>query len=178
MKKLRVQTSKKEDDYQTPNEALDYLIPFINKDWIIWECACGKGNILNYLKEKGFDIIGTDKETNFLTNEIHCDVIITNPPYSLKDEFIDRCYRLNKPFALLMPLTSLEGQKRGALYRQFGLQLIIPDKRINFEHAKGINSGAWFQTAWFCWGFKLQNDLMFISSKTMKNAYNTLIAPK
>jgi len=175
MKKLKVQTTKKEDDYQTPNDALDYLIPFIRRDWIIWECACGKGNIVKYLKDKGFQVVGTDKETNFLLNEIKCDVIITNPPYSLKDEFIDRCYRLNKPFALLMPLSSLEGKKRGALYEQYGLQLIIPNKRINFEHAERNNSGSWFQTAWFCWGFGLPKDLMFVSSRIMKNAYNTLI---
>lgn len=178
MKSLWVQKVGSPDEFQTPNEALDYLIPFIKKDWNIWECACGKGNIVKYLREKGFNIIGTDKETNFLTKQVCCDVIITNPPYSLKDEFLERCYRLQKPFALLMPLSALEGKKRGSLYEQFGLQMIIPNKRINFETPNGKGSGTWFQTAWFCWGFELPKDLMFMSSRTMKNAYNTLIVPK
>jgi len=46
------------------------------------------------------------------------DCIITNPPYSIKDRFLTRCYELKKPFALLMPLTALEGKYRQQLYPQ------------------------------------------------------------
>jgi len=96
----------------------------------------------------------------FSDNSIDC--IITNPPYSLKEEFLQRCYELGKPFALLMPLTALEGKKRGKLYRKYGINLIIPNKRFNFETPSGKGSGAWFQTAWFCWKIKLPNQLNFV----------------
>lgn len=46
---------------------------------------------------------------------------------------------------------------RLALYRKFGLQLIILDKRINFMKHKKSN---WFNTSWFCWKL-LKNDLNF-----------------
>lgn len=81
---------------------------------------------------------------------------------SLKDKFLARCYELKKPFALLMPLTALEGKKRGELYRKYGIQLIIPNKRINFETPSGDGSGAWFQASWFTWGLNLPKDLMFV----------------
>ena len=135
------------------------------KKWLIFECAWGKGNLFRFLKEEGFKVIGSDKEFDFLKNNRECDCIVTNPPYSKKDAFIERCYQLNKPFALLMPLTALEGKKRGALYKRYGIQMIIPNKRINFETPSGKGSGAWFQTAWFCYKLNLPKDLMFVELK-------------
>jgi hypothetical protein len=73
-----------------------------------------------------------------------------------------RAYNLNVPFAFLMPLTALEGKKRGELYRKFGIQLIIPNKRVNFITPSGKGSGAWFQVAWFCWKLNLPNQLNFV----------------
>lgn len=60
-----------------------------------------------------------------------------------------------------MPLTALEGKRRGALYKKHGIQLIIPNKRFNFETPSGKGSGSWFATAWFCGNMNLPKDLMF-----------------
>jgi hypothetical protein len=153
------------DDFQTPAIAVKLLIPFLKKEWTIWECAQGKGNIVRYLKENGFKVIGTDILTgfDFLTQEpnFNFDCIVTNPPYSLKDEFLARAYSFNKPFAFLMPITALEGKRRQELYKKYGLQLIIPNKRINFETPSGKGSGSWFASAWFTYKFNLPKDIMF-----------------
>ena len=154
------------DDFQTPTKALDPLIPFLNKNWVIWECAEGKGNLTKHLQEKGFKTIGTDilHGIDFLTYTPYSqfDCIITNPPYSKKYEFLKRSYEFEKPFALLMPITALEGQKRQALYKKYGLQLIVLDKRINFETPSGKGSGAWFPIAWFTFKLNLPKDVIFI----------------
>lgn len=164
-KKLKVQASGSPDDYQTPSIALRPLLPYLKKNWIIWECAEGKGNLTRELIEREFKVIGTDilKGQDFLTYEPDkYDCIITNPPYSLKERFLERCYNLGKPFALLMPLTALESEKRQRGYRKHGIQLIIPNKRINFETPSGEGSSSWFLTAWFTWGLNLPKDLMFV----------------
>jgi len=156
------------DDFQTPKEAIDILIPYLKKEWKIWECASGKGNIVKALQEKGFDVYGSDIIHNsvcdFLTwrpcQKVDC--IITNPPYSLKEKFLERCYELKKPFALLMPLTALESEKRQKLYRKYGVQLIIPNKRFNFEIPSGNGGGSWFATAWFCGNMNLPSQINFI----------------
>lgn len=49
---------------------------------------------------------------------------------------------------LLLPLTALEGKERNKLYKRYGLELIILNKRINFIKAK---KNIWFNTSWFCW---------------------------
>lgn len=39
------------------------------------------------------------------------DYIISNPPFSCKDEVLKRLYELNHPYAMLLPLPTLQGQK-------------------------------------------------------------------
>jgi len=169
-KKLKIQSNGRSDNFQTPKEALNILLPYLDKNWQIWECAWGQGNLYRFLKEEGFNVLGTDKNgeyghrLDFLidTMSFPFDCIITNPPYSLKTEFLQRCYEIDKPFALLMPLTALEGKKRGKLYFKYGIELVIPNKRINFETPSGKGSGSWFQVAWFCWKLNLPKQLNFV----------------
>lgn len=149
------------DEIYTPEIALLPLLKYLPKGLKIWECTdFGESNITKVLKDHGYEVISTHKTNfDFLTDKpsFDFDIIITNPPYSLKDDFIEKCYSYNKPFALLLPITALEGLRRGALYRKFGLQLIILDKRINFMKDKKSN---WFNTSWFCWKL-LKHDLNF-----------------
>lgn len=141
------------DDFQTPPVALKPLLPYLKKNWRIWECACGKGYLVNGLANFGFDVIGSDilSGHDFISDEPNlCDCIITNPPFKYKQQFLERCYELGKPFALLLPLTTLETEKRQKLMQKFGIEIILFDKRINFETPNKVEkSSAWFATAWF-----------------------------
>ena len=147
------------DELYTPNEAIYPLLKHIpNKRLTIWECTdFGESNISKLLKEKGFNVISTHiKDFNFLTNtpNFYFDMIITNPPYSLKDEFIKKCYEYDKPFALLLPLTALEGIVRGKMFREKGIDLLVLDKRINFMKSK---KNCWFNTSWFTYKIQEKN---------------------
>jgi len=156
------------DDFQTPEFALDILVPYLRKEWIIWECASGKGNLVRGLIKRGFKVIGTDIIHGFdffKWTPKKFDCIVTNPPYSMKDRFLERAYELGKPFALLLPITALEGERRQRLFRKYGIQLIIPNKRINFETPSGKGSGSWFLSVWFTWGLDLPKELNFVKVK-------------
>jgi len=163
------------DDFQTPKEALEPLLAYLKKEWVIWECACGKGNLVNGLKELGYSVHGTDIITgsDFLTtNYDKVDCIITNPPFSLKQDFLARAYQLGKPFAFLLPLTTFETAKRQELFKEYGLEVIFFDKRINFETPSGKGSGSWFATAWFTWGLNIGKEMTFVK---LNNRQNTLL---
>jgi len=152
------------NDFQTPVEALIPLYPYIKREWKVWECACGKGNLVNELSKRGYEVLGTDiiSGDDFLTwKPDDYDCIVTNPPYSLKQQFLQRCYELGKPFALLLPLTTFETMKRQNLFKEYGVQVIFLDKRINFETPSGGGSGSWFATAWFTNGLDLPSDMIF-----------------
>jgi hypothetical protein len=159
-KKPKLMMNGHTDEIYTPEYALNPLLPFLNKKWLIWECAWGKGALSNHLKKKGFFVFGNSKD-DFLEVAPNYDCIITNPPYSKKEEFLKRAYELGKPFAFLMPLTALEGIKRGALFKKYGLQLIIPNRRINFI-TPNQGASSWFATAWFTWGLNLPKDINFV----------------
>ena len=72
-----------------------------------------------------------------------------------KEKFLTKAYRLGKPFAFLLPLTTFETKKRQQLFLKFGLEVIFFDKRINFEGINLKNSGSWFSTAWFTNGLNI-----------------------
>lgn len=140
------------DEIYTPEYAVKPLLKYLPKDITIWECTdYGESKITKVLKDNGYKVITSHiKDFDFLkdTPEFEFDMIITNPPYSLKTQFLKRCYEYQKPFALLLPITALEGKDRNKLYQQYGLEIIILDKRVNFLDNKKT---CWFNTSWFCW---------------------------
>lgn len=156
--------NNRSDIFQTPNNALEPILQFIPQDYSIWEPASANGNIVKFFSGNGYNIIGTDitNGNDFFTSKIISDCIITNPPYSIKDLWIERCYKLNRPFMLLLPITALEGIKRQKLYKNNGIQLILFNRRINYETPSGKGSGSYFSSAWFTHGFNLPNQLNFL----------------
>lgn len=156
--------NNRSDIFQTPDKALEPILRFIPQKYSIWEPASAKGNIVKFFSGKGYNITGTDLNNgvDFFSSDIESDCIITNPPYSIKDKWIQRCYELNKPFMLLLPITALEGIKRQKLYKDKGIQLILFNRRINYETPSGKGSGAYFSSSWFCWGFNLPQQLNFL----------------
>lgn len=156
MKKAMIDYMKNEknDELYTPDYAIKPLLKYLPKNKIIWECTdFGSSNITKVLKENGFNVISTHKKDfDFLkdTPDFEFDIIITNPPYSLKDEFLRKCYEYKKPFCLLLPITSLEGIERGKMFRKNNIELLVLDRRCNFIYNNSKKSN-WFNTSWFCW---------------------------
>jgi len=152
----------KNDEFFTPPEAVYPLLKYLPKGITCWEPTDpGNSVISRLLEEHGCKVISTHKETGFDflvdTPDFEFDLIVTNPPYSLKTEFLERAYELGKPFCFLLPIHTLEGVRRGKLFRKYGIQLIVLDRRINFMRDK---KGVWFNTSWFCWKV-LPRDLIF-----------------
>ena len=158
------------DDFQTPVEALDILLPYLTGFSHIWECAAGKGNLAGSLKREGYEVTSTDKDWDFLSakgNPADADVIVTNPPYSIKNEFLERAYERCLPFAFLLPLSTLESKRRQRLFARYGIEIVLPAQRYHFETPtgrSGKSSSSWFATAWFCHGIPMPRQLMFCPS--------------
>jgi len=153
----------KNDELYTPEYAIYPLLPYLKKfkNKIFWECTdFGESNITKVLRENDFKVVTShiNENQNFFEYQPNnWDILITNPPYSLKDEFIKRAYELNKPFCMLLPLTTLEGVKRGDLFRKYEIEVLVLDKRVNFMKEK---KSCWFNTSWFCWNV-LPKQLIF-----------------
>ena len=99
------------------------------------------------------------------------DIIISNPPFTQKDEVLKRLYELGKPFAILLPLNSLQGVSRYKYFKQ-GIQLLAFDKRIGFHNPGNMQEfkkGSSFATAYFCKDI-LPQDLIVEELKEYKKA--------
>lgn len=131
------------DHFQTPVYAIAPLLKYIKG--YVYECAAGDGNIVNFLNKNSLGCFGTDIKDgiDFLEYELHSlpqfDLIVTNPPYSLKEKFTRKCYEIGKPFALLMPIT-IEANLC-EMFDKHGAELIIPYQRIRFITPKQRETG-------------------------------------
>ena len=123
---------KKSDFYETPytltRKFLD--VEYFNKNSTVCEPACGGGAITRVLKEHWEDdkVTAYDQETNFLWETGEYDYIVTNPPFSIAFEFIQRAKLVAKSkFAFLLPLSYLHNKKRfDEIYsdRTYGLEKV------------------------------------------------------
>lgn len=172
---LTAKTDKASDEYYTPEYAVNPILKHLktfakNKSPITIWCPFDKENseFVKILKRHQYNVIAThidDDETgthNFFTYAPeNYDVIISNPPFSIKDMILKRLDELNKPYAILLPLPTLQGQ--GRFNNLKNCQALIFDKRINFysdeQHTK-MATGVAFATIYVCKNF-LEKDLIF-----------------
>ena len=167
------------DSCQTPTYALDPILPYLKPEWSLWESATGEGFLANHLSKGGCQVITTDLifGQNFFGLEPifswHCQV--TNPPYSVKYDWLKHSYELGKPFALLLPLETL-GAKRGQeLFKRYGLELILLNRRVDFKMPfKGFTGSAQFPVAWFTWGLGIGQPISYGEITKPKNLVNQI----
>lgn len=168
---LTAKTDKASDEVYTPAYAvlplLKYLEGYVNKpNCTIW-CPFDKedSEYVKIFRANGYNVIAThiDDDKNFFYYEPdeYYGFIISNPPFSCKDDIIKRLYELGKPYAILLPIPSLQGQKRFPYMKD--CQALVFDKRINYyttPEKKEIQKGVSFGSFYLCKDF-LPNDLIF-----------------
>ena len=153
---LTVKTNKESDEVYTPSYAIKPLLKYISKDKIIW-CPFDTedSEYVKILNNNGNKVIFShiDNGQNFFEYEPeeNYDLIISNPPFSIKDMIIKRLDELNKPYAILLPVPTLQGQKRFPYMKN--CQALIFDKRINYfknKETKEIQKGICFGSFYLC----------------------------
>lgn len=111
---LTAKTDKASDEYYTPDFAVRPILKYIPRNIIVW-CPFDteESQYVKLIRENGNEVIAThiDNEENFFFYEPkeHYDVIISNPPFSCKDAILRRLTELSKPYAMLLPLPTLQG---------------------------------------------------------------------
>lgn len=153
------------DRCQTPLYALDPLLPYLPPKCWVWEPAAGDGNIARALHKANHWVVSTDVLTghNFFTwQPALWTVLVTNPPYSIKYDWLAHCYELGRPFALLLPIDTIGAAKGQCLFRRHGVEIIYLNRRVNFKMPnKGYGGSAQFATAWFTWGLNIGQAITF-----------------
>ena len=105
---------RQEQLFCTPPHVIKALLRREHFPGTIWEPAAGKGHIVSVLRQCGYaDVVATDlndwgfqpsDQEDFLGSQKSSDSLLTNPPFSLKLQFVAQAKRLvRQKIALLLP---------------------------------------------------------------------------
>ena len=123
-----------DDDFYVDEEwVTEALVATLNLTGLVYDPACGKGNVLRACRKFGLKPIGSDLHDrgtgftgiDFLKSRYlpgrAADKIICNPPYSILDDWIERCLSFGHVHlvALVVPLGRLQsGRRYKRIYRR------------------------------------------------------------
>ena len=141
---LTAKTDKASDEVYTPAYAIRPLVKYIKlymkahqKDsltiWCPFDLSFSEYvKILSNIENVKviYTHIDTGENFFFYEPEEDYDIIISNPPFSCKDDVLKRLFELNKPYAMLLPIPTLQGQARFPYMNE--IQYLGFDKRINY----------------------------------------------
>lgn len=161
---LSQQKFNQKDEYYTPSILVEPILKYLKPNSIVW-CPFDteESEFVIILKEKGHKVIYSHiwLGQDFFEYEPKedYDYIVSNPPFTRKLEVLDRLYKLDKPFAMVLGLPILNYQEIGNFFLDKELQLLIVDKKVSFD-----GNTASFNNSYFCKGV-LPKDLIFENLK-------------
>ena len=142
---------KVQDEWATPSLLVGMLVPYLKK-WesdfiskngrkpILWlPFDTEESKYYTILKKEGFQVVRShlnDDKDFFNYQPAQFDLIVSNPPFSLKQAIFERIiFDLKKPFVLLMNMMAINYQCLGNLFQFVNpkIQFIIPDKKVSFD---------------------------------------------
>lgn len=131
----------KSDEWYTPEWCVKQIFEYYKpKGKILLPWDTKKSNFVKYCCNNNIECQYNIRD--FMTTDYDCDWIISNPPYSNKDEIIERCIEIGKSTVLLLPIEALGGLRRHKAYRNTKLNIYIPERRIAFISENGEQSKA------------------------------------
>jgi len=165
MASFHTKTFSKHDDYMTPKHAWEDIQHLIPKDKVIWEAFYGNGDSGRFLSELGFDVI--HEQTDFFETNLG-EIIVSNPPFSKSKEVVKRLAELDKPFIMILPCSKINTSYFRENFKNKGLQIIIPRKRIHFlKLVDGVVPDDWknacnFDCFYYCYKIGLERDIIWL----------------
>ena len=135
--KMDVVAGSGNNEYYTPPYAIKPIIKYLKPHSMIW-CPFDteESNYVKMLREAGHDVIPTHIDSGgdfFKIEPPKCDYIISNPPFSLKQQVFSRLFEIGTPFAMLVGVVGLfESQTRFEMFRDNEFEIMYFNRRISF----------------------------------------------
>lgn len=158
-------TREQDDFYATDPKAVEALIKLETFSKNIFEPACGEGHIAKVFLDRGYNVIACDLidrgfgkgGIDFLKldkTDVNAD-IVTNPPYKLAQEFVEKAMDVVSPghkVAMFLKLTFLETAKRRELFKKYPPKTVyVASQRIACWPNGKPTAQSMVCYAWFVW---------------------------
>lgn len=146
------------DEWFTPKEAVFPILRYLKPNSIIW-CPFDtkESNFVKILEEAGHIVHATHINVGYdffdYKTSKKCDYIVSNPPYSLRNNILQRLFKIGKPFAMLMNTNGLfDSDLRWNLFKNNNFTLIYLKGRVNYmeKYGEKQKSSPPFQSAYVC----------------------------
>ncbi len=156
----------KRDEYFTPSYAVYPIMKRLKPGATVW-CPFDTedSEFVRVLSNHGFQVVYGHIHTGqdfFQVAVPECDYIVSNPPYSLKNEVIKRLYEIGKPFAMLINFQGIfDSRERFQMFSERQVEMLWLNPRVNYitENRKSFH-GVPFQSGYLCSGV-CKNQLEF-----------------
>lgn len=135
--KMDIVAGSGNDEFYTPLYAIKPIEKYIKPHSRIW-CPFDTEESLfvREFRAKGHTVIATHIHTgtDFFECDIpDCDYVISNPPYSMKTEVLERLFEIGKPFAMLVGVVGLfESQRRFDLFKNHTFEIMYFNRRVSY----------------------------------------------
>ena len=167
MHQSRAKITRNNDEYYTQPQMWDKIIDLLDKDKIIFEAFYGDGHTYKYFHTNGYKIIGekgmdffSDKGMEYLQR---CDYVVSNPPFSKKYKILKTIVEYQKPFILILPLSSVNTLSFRDCFdgKMNHVSLLIPKGRMKFIKDGNVKKSPSFETCFVCYKM-LADKLVFL----------------
>jgi len=149
-----------QDNYTTPVAYLKVINKYIDNNLIINDPFYFNGEVKNEWLKLGRTIIHEDKD--FFTTTHEGEIFVSNPPFSILNKIFYNLFRIDKPFALLIPIQKIAQLKTQEIVKNKELQMIICPIYIGFIDGNGNTTRCASQYfCWITWKLNLPKDLVF-----------------
>ncbi len=177
------QTKRRElDFYPTPKNVTVALMNFllaenrIDKDFRVWEPACGDGQMSKVIESYGLSVYSSDiRDTGYgspfldfvkHTGNSNFDAIITNPPFNLSEDFIRQALSKSRLVCMLLKSQYWHAKNRLELFNKFTPRYVLPltwrPDFLEHERKAGEKKGApTMEVAWSVWVKGSQTDCVY-----------------
>lgn len=125
------------DEFYTPFYAVKPIMKYLKEGSTIW-CPFDteESFYVKAFREAGHSVIHTHicNGEDFFDLEVpECDYIISNPPYSIKADVLERLFDIGKPFAMLLGVVGLfESQRRFKMFRDNEFEIMYMNLRVDY----------------------------------------------
>ena len=151
----------KHDRYETPDWVTDCLVPHlkIDKRTMSHEPAAGSGKMVRALRKHGYRVSSGDitRGRDFLKCKLELPAVVTNPPYSHAQEFVEHALRLTEGHGVVAMLLRVDYDSAKTRSHLFSLHSAFSKKIVLTQRIRWIEGSTGSPSenhAWFIWRWK------------------------
>lgn len=142
------------DEWYTPREAVELIAKYIKPhSKILCPFDTAKSNFVKIFKAEGHEVTYSHIEDGvdfFLLDKPSVDYVISNPPYSRRQEVLTKLYEWDIPFAMIFNGNGLLDSKTRMELARRGMEILYIYPRVQFIGQNGERNHPSFQSVYWC----------------------------